>query len=223
MFQEFFPILEGAPMGGFWLLLIYGSLAVALWMFVLWLLHFKLQNAGVMDFGWASSLMFLGVFDALKADGYGPRRWLIGTMAFVWGGQLAWRLLSERILGENPEDPRYADLRERWRGWAGLRLLISFAWRALLAVLFSIPFALLSVDPLAEITVYEWIGLAVWAAALFGGWRTDVRLKRHALFEGLIWTAYFASALATPYGAWTIVFPLMMLLRWFKAPADDVE
>jgi steroid 5-alpha reductase family enzyme len=223
MFQEFFPILEGAPMGGFWLLLIYGTLAAVLWMFILWLVHFKLQNAGVVDFGWASSLMFLGVFYALKADGYGPRRWLVGTMALVWGGHLAWQFLSDRVLGENPEDPRYVVLRERWQGWAGVRLLISFEWRALLAVLFSISFALLAVDPLSEITIFEWAGVALWAVALGGEWMTDPRLKRHAFFEWLIWTAYFVAALMAPYGAWTIVFPLVMLLRWFKTPADSVE
>src|ERR1019366_6981086 len=107
VFQEFFPILEGAPLGGLWLLLIGGVLAMGVWMFVLWLVHYKLENAGVMDFGWASGLAFLGVYYAIMAEGYAPRRWLIGTMVLVWGVRLSWRLLAERILGQ-PEDPSFA-------------------------------------------------------------------------------------------------------------------
>ena len=218
MFQEFFPILEGAPMGGLWLLLIYGTLAVALWMFVLWLVQVKLENAGVVEFGWASSLAFLGVFYAIKADGYGPRRWLVGTMAFLWGGRLAWHLLSERVLGGKPEDPRYAALRERWPRWTGVRFLIHFEARALLAILLSAPFALLAVDPLSQITVYEWIGVVLWLVAFVGEWKTD-----SPYFGWLIWVAYFVAALETPYGAWTALCPLVMLISLRRRIARDRE
>src|ERR1019366_3363231 len=152
MFQEFFPILEGAPLGGLWLLLIGGVLAMGVWMFVLWLIHYKLENAGIVEAGWVSGLTLLGVFYAIEADGYAPRRWLIGTMVLVWGARLSWRLLSERILGGQPEDPRYTALRERWPRGTGLRLLVLFESRALLATFLSVPLALLSVDPLPEIT-----------------------------------------------------------------------
>ena len=215
MFQEFFPILEGAPMGDLWLLLIYGILAMGLWMFVIWLLHYKLDNAGLVGFGWVSGLLFLGVFYALKADGYGPRRWLIGTMVFLWGAPRAWRLLSDRLLGDHPQDSRYAALGERWRRWIGLRLFVSMEFRALAVVLLSVPFALLAVDPLAEITLYEWAGFVLWLVALMGEWKTD-----SPFFGWLVWVAYFVAALATPYGGWTILCPLFMIYPCFKKQAE---
>ena len=218
MFQEFFPILEGAPLGSLWLLLIYGTLAMVLWMFVFWLLHYKLENAGVVNVGWASGLAFLGAFYAIKADGYGPRRWLIGLMVFLWGSLRAWRLLSDHILGGKPEEACYAALREHWQGWTGLRLFVSFEFRALLIVLLSVPFALLAVDPLQEITLYEWIGFVLWVVAVGGEWKTDSRL-----FGWLVWVAYFAAALATPYGGWTILCPLAMIYPCFIQKSPDGE
>src|ERR1700747_2904789 len=135
MIQEFFPVLDAVPMGDLWVLLLWGLLAMGAWMFVLWLWHFKLQNAGVVDFGWASGLAFLGILYAFKADGYGPRRWLIGSMVFLWGGRLAWHILSDRILGGKSEDPRYAAIRERWQNHIGIKLFFFFEFQAILAVL----------------------------------------------------------------------------------------
>jgi steroid 5-alpha reductase family enzyme len=235
MLQEFFPVLDAVPMGDLWILLMWGLLLMTVWMFALWLWHFKLRNAGLLIFGWASGLAFLGVFYAIKADGYGPRRFLIATMALLWGGRLAWRQWSDRIGGAKAEDPRLAATRERWQNRVGMKFLLLFEWRALLAVVLSIPFALLALDPLQRITGYEWLGFGLWVVALWGEFVADSQLKhfksepgnegrvcedglwyhsRHPnyFFEWLIWCAFFLSALATSYGAWTIICPLLMLI-----------
>jgi len=247
MFQEFFPILEGAPMGDLWVLLGWGLLLMTAWMFILWIWHLKTENVGVVDFGWASGLAFLGVFYALKADGYGPRRFLIGGMVALWGGRLAWHLLMDRIVGGQLEDPRYTALRERWPDHFGLRMFFYFEIQAVLAVLLSVPFALLSVDALDHVTGYEWAGLALWGIAFSGEWIADSQLKhfkadpdnqghvcqeglwyysRHPnyFFEWLIWVSYCVAALETPYGGWTIICPLLMaffLLKVTGIPATE--
>jgi steroid 5-alpha reductase family enzyme len=234
MFQEFFPVLDAVPMGDLWILLVLGLFIVGIWMFVLWLWHFKLQNAGVVDFGWASGLAILGLFYAVKGEGYGPRRLLMGMMVVFWGGRLAWHLLTDRILAGKPEDPRYVAIRERWQSRLGLKFFFFFEFQALLAVLLSVPFALLAIDPLDRISGYEWAGLLIWMEGVVGESLADSQLKRfkedpenqgrvcqvglwyysrhpNYFFEWLIWVAYFVAALATPYGPWTIVCPLLML------------
>jgi steroid 5-alpha reductase family enzyme len=247
MFQEFFPVLEGVPMGDLWVLLAWGLLFMMVWMFLLWLWHFKLQNAGVVDFGWASGLMILGIFYAVKADGYTPRRWLIGMMVGLWGGRLAWHLLKDRILGDKPEDARYATLRARWETHLGIKFFFFFQLQAIVAVFLSIPFALLSVDSLDRITGFEWLGLLIWVMAFLGEVMADAQLKqfkadpdneghvcqgglwyysRHPnyFFEWLIWVAYFVAALESDYGIWTVVCPLLMLyffLRVTGIPATE--
>src|SRR5262245_9584106 len=103
MMQEFFPVLDAVPMGDLWVLLAWGLLIMAIWMFTLWVLHFKLENAGIVDFGWAAGLGFLGAFYAIKADGYVPRRWLIGAMVLAWSARSAWHHLTANISESHPE------------------------------------------------------------------------------------------------------------------------
>jgi steroid 5-alpha reductase family enzyme len=226
MFEEALPLIG------------WGALVVAVWMFVLWIWHLRLENAALADFGWAAGVAFLGGFYAVKGDGYGPRRLLLATMVLVWGLRLAYHLLSDRILGEKPEDPRYAALREKWQSYPGLRFFLFFQFRALLAVILSVPFFLLAADPYPEITGFEWAGLLLWAIAILGESASDSQLKRfkadpenqgrvcqeglwswsrhpNYFFEWLIWIAYFVAALATPYGAWAIVCPVLMLYFLF--------
>ena len=242
-------MIDSVPMGDVWILLAYGLVAMMAWMVVLWVWHLKLANAAVVDFGWASGLALLGLFYAIKADGYGPRRFLAGAMVFVWGMRLAKHLLSDRVLGGKPEDPRYQELRDRWPGRTGIKFFIFFQFQAVLAVFLSTPFVLLAVDTEPAISSYEWGGLALWVIALWGEIAADAQLKRfkadednaghvcqdglwyycrhpNYFFEWLVWVAYFVAALATPYGAWTVLCPLLMLyflLRVTGIPATEAH
>ncbi len=136
--------------------------------------------------------------------------------------------------------PRYTMIRERWQNHIGIKFLFVFELKALLAVVLSIPFALLAMDPLQRITGYEWLGLSLWVIAFWGEYVADSQLKhfkadpenqglvcqeglwyhsRHPnyFFEWMIWVAYFVSALATSYGAWTIICPMLMLFLLLRA------
>jgi steroid 5-alpha reductase family enzyme len=92
-----------------------------------------------------------------------------------------------------------------------------------LAILLSAPFVLLAVDPLPRITAYEWAGFTLWLVAMGGTWVTDPQLKRHHVFGWLIWVAFFLAALETPYGAWTIFCPLLMLFFLRRRLARESE
>ncbi|MEO8373022.1 MAG: hypothetical protein ABI806_27805, partial [Candidatus Solibacter sp.] len=56
-----------------------GTLAVAGLMFCLWLLHFPMRNAAIVDAGWAGGLALLGVLYAVLGEGFAQRRYLIGA------------------------------------------------------------------------------------------------------------------------------------------------
>src|SRR5258708_40051553 len=169
MLQEFFPVLDGVPMGELWILLIWGFVIFSVGMFALWLWHFKAGNAGVVDFGWAGGLGFLGAFYAFKADGYGPRRLLMGSMVFLWGARLAWHILSDRILGGKPEDPRYQAIRERWKNHIGIKFLFFFEFQAVLAVVLSFPFPLFAVGVLPGDSGWDWLGFVLLVVRPCGG------------------------------------------------------
>jgi len=204
MLQEFFPILEGAPMGELWVLLAWAGLLMIAWMFVIWIGQRRRRAGGMEQFGWTSGLACLAVLYAIQGSGYGPRRFLVALMMTLSAGYLARR---SWVLGQ-PAEP------------AGIRRLFFFECRALLALVLSLPVALLVLDPWPAITRYEWAGLLLWGIGMAGQILAE---SRAAFCAWLVWLSFTVAALETPYGAWTFVCPLIMLpfLRRSEPPSGE--
>jgi steroid 5-alpha reductase family enzyme len=217
--------------GGGWLLV--GALMLALW-----LIHLRTRNAAIVDVGWAASLAILGLWYAVMADGYGPRRWLIGTMMAAWGLRLAAYLLVARVIGQE-EEGRYKELRRRWGRAVEYKFLIFFQAQALLAVLLSVPALIASVDRRPSLAWTAIAAVLLWITSVVGESAADAQLaafkadpgnrartcrvglwrySRHPnyFFEWLVWIAYALFASPSPYGwiAWSA--PAVMLYLLFR-------
>src|SRR5580704_9371962 len=95
-----------------------GTAVIAVLMFILWLLHFPLRNAAIVDVGWALGLALLAIIYALHAVGYWRRTLFLVVMVMLWGLRLGLYLLFTRVNGQ-PEEGRYAELRRKWGSSAG--------------------------------------------------------------------------------------------------------
>ena len=144
-----------------------GTVVVAGLMFVLWLIHFPMRNAAIVDAGWAGGLAILGVLYAVLGDGFETRRYLIGAMAAIWGFRLAIHLLTDRIIG-HPEEGRYQELRREWKTHIGVKFLVFFEFQALLCVVLSAPFYLSSRNGAPALSILNDAGVAVWAIGILG-------------------------------------------------------
>ena len=82
----------------------------------------------------------------------------MATLAF---GRLTIHVLR-RVGGD--EDPRYQELRERWRerGNEQVRFFVFFQAQAFVAVLLSLPFLAAAFNDHDGIEALEWLGVAVW-------------------------------------------------------------
>jgi steroid 5-alpha reductase family enzyme len=229
-------------------LVVYGTLLMIAWMTLLWWVHLRLHNAGIVDFGWATGLVMLAALYAAMGPGYALRKTLILAMVAIWGLRLAGHLLFDRIIGK-PEDPRYATLRESWQKNLKFKLFLFFQIQGALDVLLSLPFLFMCFDPAPVLRAGEWIGLGVWALSLTGEWVADRQLKtfkgipqyrgkvcqeglwnysRHPnyFFEWLIWIAYVIAAWGSPYGPASVLSPLLMLYFLYKLtgiPATEAQ
>jgi steroid 5-alpha reductase family enzyme len=225
----------------------WGGLTVAALMFALWLLHFPLRNAAIVDFGWALGLALLGIGYAWLGGGYGPRAALIGAMSGLWGLRLAVHLLA-RTLGHE-EEGRYQELRRQWKTNLGAKFLLFFQFQALTCVILAIPFLAAAVNPAPGITLLEWAAFGLWLAAIGGealadaqlaGFKKDAhrqgrvcrrglwRYSRHPnyFFEWLIWVSFALFATASPWGWVGWLSPAMILyflLRVTGIPATEAQ
>lgn len=219
-------------------MLFQGLLIMVAWMAILWAIHLKIKDAGVVDFGWAGGLVLLAAFYAIAGTGSMPQRLLQAIAVGLWGTRLALYVLFNRVIGKH-EDERYRELRAKWKENLPIKFFFFFEFQAVLDAVLSIPFLAIAMNPATTLSILQWIGLAVWVTAVVGEASADHQLRkfrsnpenrgkvcnaglwnysRHPnyFFEWLIWIAYFLMALPAPYGWISIICPMIMLYFLFK-------
>src|SRR5207245_4003641 len=144
-----------------------GAAIVATMMLVLWLIHLRIKNAAIVDFGWAIGLALLALWYAWAGPGYHARKWASATMVGFWGLRLGAYLLFARVIGHE-EEGRYVQLRRDWKTNIPLRFLFFFEFQALLDVVLSLPFLLACLDPRAPFGSLEKTAAGLWIIAILG-------------------------------------------------------
>jgi steroid 5-alpha reductase family enzyme len=197
-----------------------------------WMFSVRKHNYGFLDIAWSFSIAVLTPIYALLGDGYPPRKFAFTVVGAAWSLRLGLYILI-RVWRQHPrEDQRYRTLREKWPSPG--RFLLFFELQALIAVLFSVPFAMAAGDPRPGLGMWELSGLALALCATAGeataDWQAQRfkrnpanklavvnvglwRYSRHPnyFFESLVWWGFFIAALEFPYGWLTLVIPLLML------------
>jgi steroid 5-alpha reductase family enzyme len=202
-----------------------------------WRRQRRTRNAGIVDLIWAASIGALAIVYALFADGWGPRSVLVAVLVAIWSERLTWHLAS-RITSE-PEDGRYAILRERWGERFQERLFWFFQAQALLAVLLSLPFLVLCSAEAPGWRVQDLLAVLLWLVAMSGesladhqlhAWRSDPANRgrtcrsglwawsRHPnyFFEWLHWLVYPVLGIGLDWGWALWLAPALMLFLVLK-------
>jgi steroid 5-alpha reductase family enzyme len=195
-----------------------GAAAASVLMTAAWLVQRRTRNAGIVDVAWSFATGGLGAAFALAADGSWPRRLVVAGLAAAWGLRLGGHLWV-RVASE-PEDGRYAQMRQEWGAAADGRLLGFFQLQALAAVLFALPM-LAAGRNAAPWGLLDVAGVGLWLIGLGGeaiadrqlaAFRADPanrgrvcqvglwRWSRHPnyFFEWLHWWSYVALAVLSP-------------------------
>jgi steroid 5-alpha reductase family enzyme len=199
-----------------------------------WALSVRGNNYSFVDVTWSLSFAPVAVLYAGLGDGWVPRRLTVALLVVLWSLRLGMYLWG-RVAAHHPqEDPRYAVLREGWRGNLPVAFLGFFLAQALLVWLLTLPVYLICRNPDPYLSPWEISGFALWLIALAGEGLADAQLKRfksihpdrtavcrvglwrysrhpNYFFQSLLWWALFLMALPASWG-WTGIFaPLAML------------
>jgi steroid 5-alpha reductase family enzyme len=112
-------------------------------------------------------------------------------------------------------------------------MLRFYYFQAIMALVLSLPFALIMVNTTSSLNFYEIAGTLVWLVGVIGESTADYQLQkfksdpgnkgkicdqglwyysRHPnyFFEWLVWVAYFVMALGSAYGIFSIICPVSM-------------
>ncbi|MDG4550303.1 MAG: DUF1295 domain-containing protein [Candidatus Contendobacter sp.] len=215
-----------------------GWAVAALLMLIAWVVQWRTEDAGVVDFTWAAGLGVLALGYALLADGDPLRRMLVAALASGWSFRLAAHILVDRLF-DKPEDGRYQRLRAHWRERTQLKFFGFFQAQALLAAVFAIPFLVVALTPRQPPLPALVAALLIWLVAVGGetladrqlaAWRVDPanrgrtcraglwRYSRHPNYfcEWLHWWSYPLLAWGSPEWWLTLLGPALMLYTLLK-------
>lgn len=204
---------------------------------LIWVISVRIRNYGLLDVAWSYGVAILAPLYAWFGHGDPVRTWAFAAVGTAWSLRLGTFILV-RVLSHHPvEDVRYQTLRARWPG-AG-RFLVFFQLQALLVVVFSLPFLVVSFNRNGTMTWTESAGLALAVVAVIGESVADFQMRafkrdassrgrvceaglwrysRHPnyFFESLTWWGFFLVAADAPWGWVTVICPLLMLYFLFK-------
>jgi steroid 5-alpha reductase family enzyme len=216
-----------------------GGLVILALMLTLWIVSLILKNSSIGDIFWGFGFVLVGwLYFVLTPDGLMLRKWILISLATVWGLRLTLHVLV-RNFGK-PEDFRY----QKWRNeapktWWIKSLFKVFLLQGLLMWVISAPLLAAQLKPIpGHLTILDFLGIALWVIGFFfeaigdmqltkfradhankgtvlntGVWR----LTRHPNYFGdsAQWWGYYALALAAG-GWWTVFSPILMTLFLIK-------
>lgn len=211
-------------------ILIVGFIAMVVMFALIWLLQWRINNAGIVDVFWGATVGVVGVFYCAAINGLNGRSRLVGALIVMWAARLSWHLWT-RYKG-HPEDKRYTALKQHWGEAAQFRMFRFYQMQALGAFLFSIA-VFLAAKNNAAWAASDLIGVVVWLVAIVGEAMSDFQLQnfkrdpsnkgevcqdgwwrysRHPnyFFEVLHWCSYVFIAFATPLWCLTLLMPAAM-------------
>jgi steroid 5-alpha reductase family enzyme len=199
----------------------------------LWAVSVARRDASIIDLYWGPGFALIAAVTALLADGAPARRLLVLALTVVWGLRLGGYLLW-RNWGRG-EDFRYRAMREQHGPRFARRSLVTvFGFQGLLMWVISLPVQVAQISP--EPVPLGWLdalGCLLWSIGLLFESVGDFQMARfkadpenagrvmdrglwqytrHPNYFGdfLVWWGLFVVALAVPYGAWTVVSPILM-------------
>jgi steroid 5-alpha reductase family enzyme len=204
-----------------------------------WLLSLPTRNASLADIFWGLGFVLLAWLSFFLTGGYLGRKLLLVFLTSIWGLRLSIHILW-RNWGHG-EDRRY----QAWRASRGasfwwVSLFTVFLTQAVLLWLISLAVQVGQISPTpARLTGLDLLGALVWAAGFTFEAVADWQLarfkadpanqgrvmnkglwaySRHPNYfgESLIWWGLFLITLATPYGWWALVSPVLITFLLLK-------
>ena len=203
-----------------------------------WSVALKTQQSGWIDATWSVSVGAAGVLAALapiEMTSHWPRQVLVASLVALWALRLGSHIALRTLQGG--DDPRYAQLKKEWGGAYRRKLFTFLQIQAAAAGMLALTVAAAARNPVPELRVQDFLGVAILTIAIVGEGVADRQLtkfrqhskggkkvcdvglwswSRHPnyFFEWLCWLAYPLIAIdfsgLYPFGWISLIGPIFM-------------
>jgi len=194
------------------------------------------RRTDIIDMMWGTVIVVLAIASLLANPygvGLGMNVQTVATaLVSVWGIRLSYHI-ARRLL-RTPEDPRYKQLRKKWRGNDAINTYLRvFVVQAVLAVCVASSVICINMAEDTEISAVAWVGIAIWGIGFLfeaiGDWQlkrflTNAKTKNALMTRGLwrytrhpnyfgeatMWWGVGIIALAQPIGWMGLLSPVII-------------
>ncbi len=204
---------------------------------VTWLFQLRSHSSNMVDVNWTFGLGAVAVFLAIVGDAPSSLRLLLAVLAGAWSARLGihvWRRNHHA-----PEDPRYAQFRQRWAPKPDGRLFWLYEFQTVFSALLALPFVVVAFRDDLPPTWAIVVAVVVWVASVAGEAIADRELatfkrdpanhdrvnriglwrwSRHPnyFFECTHWLTYLFLAIGTPWWWVGLIAPATMAFLILK-------
>lgn len=205
-------------------------LAVIIYVTTVFSIAWKIGRIDIIDAAWGGAFIVIAI-GSFMLGSQGLLQIVTTGLVIVWGLRLAYYIFR-RIKISTKEDPRYTDMRSKWKGSQAVNAYVRvFLVQGALAAVISASVVVVNLSDIATIfSPWVYMGGAVWLTGFLFESIGDAQLKRHladpkskgALMTSGLWRYtrhpnYFGEAtqwwgiwlisLVVPFGWLTIVGP----------------
>lgn len=210
--------------------------SVVVFMTIMFIVSRLIKRTDIVDVAWGPAFAVAATASFVQSPYDTPISWnaqtIISTLVFIWAIRLAYTIFKR--FSTHPEDKRYVELREKWKGNIALNTYLRiFLTQAILAVIVSIAVTHINGSLPTAVDGLVLLGTAVWVVGFYFEAVGDRQLKnfladpknkgklmtkglwsytRHPNYfgEATMWWGIFIIALATPYGWFGIITPVII-------------
>lgn len=137
-------------------------ISVLVFVHIFFLIALVRKNFAVIDIGWGLGILLVGLVSYMHHPVSFKNALLLMVVA-IWGLRLALYVMN-RSKGKG-EDPRYTKFREAWKPHSNLQAWLKvFVFQGFLMMIVSLPVSTGISGIQDEMSLINWIGLAVWLA-----------------------------------------------------------
>lgn len=208
--------------------------AVIAYITLIFIISKILKRLDVVDIAWSGGFILAALTSFFISKYKVEIGWNVQTVAtilvLVWGLRLAYHIL--RRVASTSEDPRYVELRKRWKGNTSLNAYFRiFFTQGVLATIISIAVIHINLSEPQPINWVTYLGALVWLSGFLMESLSDYQLKKHLanpknkgtimtsglwkysrhpnyFGEATLWWGIFIIAFSLPFGWVAVITPV---------------
>lgn len=145
-------------------------------MSVVWVIYRILKNPSVVDASWSIGLMVAGLIYLFSSPST-PRLQIVSILLIFWALRLAGYLWYTRLY-QGHVDKRYTELSTGWKISQSLGFFLNFQLQGLLIFSISLPFYLIIISNLPQLTAIDSVAILLIIAGIAGETTADLQLHQ---------------------------------------------